>query len=92
MGLLERPRGVAADARGLSAVDDKIAEQHKFVAWWNNEVTRGKGWEGKKLKTENAVLSLREAEELTGMKQQRSPISGSVRMSTNFGKRHHRTA
>jgi phage N-6-adenine-methyltransferase len=51
------------------AVDAKIVEQQKFVAWWNGAV-RDKG-ERRSLKSPGTRLFVADAEHLTGMKQQR---------------------
>lgn len=54
------------------AVDAKIAEQRKFIAWWEGVV--GGNPEGRGRRKEipgTRYLSFRDAEELTGMKQQR---------------------
>jgi phage N-6-adenine-methyltransferase len=49
------------------AVDAKIEEQCKFVAWWNGAV----GGRGGYKKPRSRFLALTDAEDLTGMKQQR---------------------
>jgi hypothetical protein len=51
------------------AVDAKIDEQRKFVAWWNGAV-RSKGERGN-LKSPGTRLFVEDAEDVTGMKQQR---------------------
>lgn len=51
------------------AVDEKIEEQQKFVAWWGGAV-RNKG-ERANLKSPGTRLFVDDAEDLTGMKQQR---------------------
>jgi len=50
------------------AVDAKIAEQHKFIAWWKATVSVG---ESRRANRVPGSLSLKEAEKLTGMTQQR---------------------
>jgi hypothetical protein len=54
------------------AVDQKIAEQVQFVAWWyaNVSVNHG-GSRAKQQVSGSRYLSYREAERLTGMKQPR---------------------
>jgi len=49
------------------AVDAKIEEQIRFVAWWKGSVAHGGGSKNR----ERGSYSLRDAEHLTGMSQQR---------------------
>jgi ParB family chromosome partitioning protein len=49
------------------AVDTKIGEQMKFVAWWKVNVAHGGGSKNR----DRGSYSLGDAEDLTGMKQQR---------------------
>src|SRR5262245_44504989 len=51
------------------AIDLKIEEQHKFLAWWRANVGAGKGQKGKR--RDSGVLPELEAENLTGIKHQR---------------------
>ena len=51
------------------AVDTKIEEQHKFVAWWKANVT-GQGTRTDLSRDLGESLPMREAEKLTGMRQQ----------------------
>jgi len=54
------------------AVDAKIEEQHKFVAWWSGTVERkGGDRKSKNQKSRPRFLKCVEAERLTGMKQPR---------------------
>jgi phage N-6-adenine-methyltransferase len=69
------------------AVDIKIAESHKFVAWWKANVTDKGGRPVAKNLTENTVqfLPARKAEELTGMRQQRvSDLRGRLADENKF--------
>jgi hypothetical protein len=50
-----------------AAIDAKIEEQHKFVAWWKGNVAYGGGSKNR----DRGSYSLADAEELTGMAQQR---------------------
>jgi phage N-6-adenine-methyltransferase len=51
------------------AVDLKIEEQRKFVAWWKASVSTGHGGDRQVPSTRH--LSFRDAEDITGMKHQR---------------------
>lgn|SRR5262249_3698140 len=53
------------------AVDLKIEEQGRFVAWWNGNVQRPGGDRQSKKHSPGTRLMLSDAEKLTGMKQQR---------------------
>jgi hypothetical protein len=53
------------------AVDDKIAAQRKFVAWWKASVTDKGGGNPTARRSRDGVLSMRAAENLTGMRNQR---------------------
>jgi phage N-6-adenine-methyltransferase len=52
------------------AVDEKLTEQIKFVAWWKGHVT-GQGTRTDLNRDPGESLPMRKAEEVTGMKQQR---------------------
>lgn len=54
------------------AIDVKIDEQRQFIAWWKATVATGHGaGRGNKNNRERGSFSMREAERLTGMVQQR---------------------
>jgi hypothetical protein len=53
-----------------AAVDSKIGEQRKFVAWWKARVT-GQGTRRDLSREHGESLPMREAEQITGMKNQR---------------------
>ena len=74
----DRRRGVGHHGHGVTAVDDKIAEQEKFVAWWDATV-RGDG-RPSKTNRDPRTFSKADAEKLTGMKQRRvSDLGAAVR-------------
>src|SRR5258708_35793246 len=54
--------------RAVANAPDKIEEQRKFVAWWDGAVERKGGDEKRKPRTRLSVI---DAQDLTGMKQQR---------------------
>ena len=59
------------------AVDLKIEEQRKFVVWWNSAVGGNPDGRGRRKEIPGTrYLSFRDAEELTGMKQQRVSALG----------------
>ena len=65
------------------AVDDKIVEAHRFVAWWNAVVGKN---QGVKLEYRDPdTLTFKQAEALTGMRQPRvSDLGGRLRNEKKF--------
>jgi len=57
-------------AKEAEAARTKVEEQQKFVAWWKGSVT-GQGTRTDLNRDHGESLPLKEAEHLTGMKQQR---------------------
>jgi hypothetical protein len=55
----------------IEAVDAKVEEQKKFVAWWKGAVQRAGGDRQTQKHSPSTRLMLAEAEDLTGMRQQR---------------------
>jgi hypothetical protein len=56
-----------------------MEEQRKFVAWWAANVSAGYG--GNRQVPRSRHLSFKDAEALTGMKQQRVPFFGEINYS-----------
>jgi phage N-6-adenine-methyltransferase len=67
------------------AVDIKIAESHKFVAWWETTVTDKGGGNPTGPRSRTGALPAREAEKLTGMPKQRvSDLRGRLEDESKF--------